>query len=119
MALQPPPSFLRHPPLHPACPLFKIFVSPPLFSVPLPFKVFQTVSPTLTQPPHVLIRHNNHPYRKLTGLNKYQKSVFDFLNPFTNISGYFDLWDMVRFIFKQLRMTFFHKIMVAEKYKFS
>ena len=35
-----PHHFLRHPPLDPACPLFKIFVSPPLFSVPPPFKVF-------------------------------------------------------------------------------
>ena len=34
------PPFLRHPPLDPACPLFKIFVCPPLFSVPSPFKVF-------------------------------------------------------------------------------
>ena len=34
------PPFLRHPPLDPACPLFKIFVCPPLFSVPPPFKVF-------------------------------------------------------------------------------
>ena len=33
-------------------PLFKTFVSTPLFSVPSPFQVFQTVppSPTLTQP---------------------------------------------------------------------
>ena len=29
-----PPSFLMHPLLDPACPLFKIFVSPPLFSFP-------------------------------------------------------------------------------------
>ena len=36
----PAPPFLRHPPLDPACPLFKIFVSPPLCSVPPPFKVF-------------------------------------------------------------------------------
>ena len=35
-----PHHFLRHPPLDPACPLFKIFVCPPLFSVPPPFKVF-------------------------------------------------------------------------------
>ena len=34
------PPFLRHPPLDPACPRFKIFVCPPLFSVPPPFKVF-------------------------------------------------------------------------------
>ena len=42
----------------------------------------------------------------------YQKSIFDLLNPFTNISGYLNLWDLFRFIFRQLRMTFFHKIMV-------
>ena len=36
----PSPLFLTHPPLDPSCPLFKIFVFPPLFSVPPPFKVF-------------------------------------------------------------------------------
>ena len=46
----------------------------------------------------------------------YQKSVFDFLNPFTKMSGYLNLWDVFRFIFRQLRMTFFHKIMVAKKF---
>ena len=35
-----PPPFLRHPPLDPNCPVLKIFVCPPLFSVPPPFKVF-------------------------------------------------------------------------------
>ena len=45
----------------------------------------------------------------------YQKSIFDFLHAFTNISGYLNLWDIFRFIFRQLRMTIFHKIMVAEK----
>ena len=53
------------------------------------------------------------------GLNKYQKcdctssavafhqkSVFDFLNPFTAISGYLNLWNIFRFVFRQLRMTF-------------
>ena len=45
----------------------------------------------------------------------YQKSVFGFLNPFTNISVYLNLWDIFKFIFRQLRMTFFNKIMVAEK----
>ena len=34
----------------------------------------------------------------------YQKSIFDFLNPFTNISGYLNLTDIFRFIFRQLRM---------------
>ena len=53
------PSFLRHPTLDPACPLFKIFVCPPLFSVPPPFKVFLTVPSTLTQPSSVLIWPTN------------------------------------------------------------
>ena len=35
-----PLPFLRHPPLDPACSLFKIFVCPPLFSLPPAFKVF-------------------------------------------------------------------------------
>ena len=34
------PIFLRHPLLDTACPLFKISVCPPLFSVPPSFKVF-------------------------------------------------------------------------------
>ena len=34
------PPFLRHPFLKPGCPLFKIFVSPPPFSVPPTFKLF-------------------------------------------------------------------------------
>ena len=33
--------------------------------------------------------------------------------------GYLNLWDIFIFIFRQLRMTFFHKIMVAEKNNFS
>ena len=85
-------SFLRHPPLDPDCPLvFKIFVSSPFFSVPPPFKVFQTVIPHPHKTPffhnltHQLSLH-------ITGLNKYQmsdltsstiafyqKSIFDFL----------------------------------------
>ena len=56
--------------------------------------MFQTVPPTLTQPPPALIRHTNLPYTQLTGLNKYQKgdftsstiafyqkSIFDFYMP--------------------------------------
>ena len=126
MGFQPP--FLRHPPLDPACtPFFKIFVSLTLFSVPPPFKVFQTVIPTLTQLPPALIQHTNLPYTitRFKQLSKgwfYQfncrflsKINFYFLNPFTNISGYLNLWDIFRFIFRQLRMNFFHKIMVAEE----
>ena len=59
------------------------------------------------------------------GLNKYQKGDFtsstvafyqklvsNFLNPFTNISGYLDLWHIFWFIFRQLKMTFFHQILI-------
>ena len=62
------------------------------------------------QPPPALIQHTNLSYTYLMGLNKYQKcdctssnvtlyqkSIFDFLNP---------LWDIFRFIFRQLRITF-------------
>ena len=39
--------------------IIKIFASPPLFSVPSLFKVFQTVPSTLTQPPPTLIQLTN------------------------------------------------------------
>ena len=60
----PAPSLLRHPPFDHAYPLpflLKIFVSPRLFSIPLPFKV-------------LFISDTNFPYTQLTGLNKFQKS---------------------------------------------
>ena len=82
-------------------PRFLKSVSPPLFSVPPDFKVFQTIPPTLTQPPPALIRHTNLPYTNLNKYQKgdftsstvafYQKSIFDFLNPFTDILGYLNL----------------------------
>ena len=107
-------------------PLFKILVSSTLYSIPPPFKVFQTVPPppppTFLQPPPASIRHTSLPYTLLMGLNKYQKdyftssnfafyqkSIFNFLNSFTNISSYLNLWDIFRFILSQLRMTFFIK----------
>ena len=43
-----PAPFLRRPPLDPACPPFKNFWFPSLFSIPPPFKEFKTVPPTLT-----------------------------------------------------------------------
>ena len=33
--------------------------------------------------------------------------------------GYLDLWDIFRFTFRQIRITFLRKIMVAEKNNFS
>ena len=124
-----PPPFLRDLPLDPACrPFSNICFSSPLFCS-TPFSAISDSSPTLTQPTPALNRHSNLPY---TCLNKYQKgdftsstvtfcqkSIFDFSNPFTNITGYLHLWDIFRFIFRQLRVTLFHKIMVAEKKFFS
>ena len=81
------------------------------------------------QPAPVLIQPTNQPI--FFGLNKYQKgdftsstvafyqkSIFDFFF-FLNISGYLNLWDIFKFNFRQLRDTFFHKIMVAERNNFS
>ena len=98
------PPFLRH---------------PPLLSVPPPFKVFKTVSPTLTQCHTALIRPTNFLWFKQISKGRfyqsncqfYQKSIFNLLNSFTN----HNLLDIFSFIFRQLRMTFFHKIMVAEE----
>ena len=45
-----------------------------------------------------------------------KNQFFKCSNPFTNISpGYLNLWDIFSFIFRQLGMNFFHKIMVREK----
>ena len=56
---QPPPLFKAPTPGPSLPPLFKIFVSPPLFSAPPHFKVFHTVAPTLKQPPTALILPTN------------------------------------------------------------
>ena len=45
----------------------------------------------------------------------YQKWIFDFLNPFTTILGHLNWQDIFRFIFRELRMTFFYKIMMTKK----
>ena len=56
MEFQPP--VLRHPTLDPACPLFKIVVPLPLFSVLAYFKVLQRLLPTFIQPSPALIQPN-------------------------------------------------------------
>ena len=38
---------------------------------------------------------------------------------FIYILYFINLWDIFRFMFRQLRMAFFHKIMVAENNNFS
>ena len=74
-----PSLFLRHPSLDPACPLFKIFVSPLIFSVPLLFKVFEIVSLTLTQPLPALIRPTNLPWFKQISKGRFYKFTCRFL----------------------------------------
>ena len=114
-------------------PFLKIFVSRPLFFVPPPFKVFQTVPPphphTNPSCPNLTHQPSSHIINVFKQISKgwfYQfncrllsKINFDFLNPITNVSGYLNLCDIFRFIFRQLSMTFFHKIIVAEKNSFS
>ena len=38
-----------------------------------------------------------------------------FLNPLIKISNYLNLWDVFRFIFRRLRMTFFIKLWLQKK----
>ena len=64
-------------------PFFEIYVSPPLFSVPPTFKVFQTVTPTLTQPPPALIRHTNKGQNNARSSNM-AKCICHFMSNFPN-----------------------------------
>ena len=74
-------------------PYFKIFVSPPLFSVPPPFKVFQTVPPTFMQiPPPLIWPTNLSWFKQISKGQIYQfncrflsKINFNLLNPFTTL----------------------------------
>ena len=122
----PVPPFLRHPLLDPAwppflkslCPLPSVLFQPPL-------RYFRQ-SPCPTQIFTALIWLTNLSWFKQISKGQiYQLSChflskinFNLSNPSTDI-GYFNLWDIFRFIFRQLRMTFFHKIMLAEKNNFS
>ena len=65
--LQPPPppplSFLRHPPLDPACPPFLKSLCPlPSFLFHLLLRSFRQSPPTLTQMPPALIQPTNQPF---------------------------------------------------------
>ena len=121
----PAPPLLKSPCPSPClAPLFKIFVSSLLLSIPPTFKIFQAVPSTLMQSlscPNPIYQPSLHIINM--GLNNYQKadftsspvvisqkSIFNYLNPFINVSGYLNLWDTFRFSFRQLRMTFFIKL---------
>ena len=92
--------FVRHPPL-------------PLFCFPPPVTVFQTVGSRLPNGtpscpnPKKQPSLNQKGYFISSTVAFYQKSIFNFLNPFTNISGYLNLSDIFRFIFfLQMHDTF-------------
>ena len=64
---------------------------------------------------------NNHQKGAFTSSTVafYEKSFFYFFkSPYKYVRLYHNLWKVFRFIFGQLRMTFFHKGMVAEKNNF-
>ena len=123
---------LRHPPLAswPSLPPFsKIFVSSFPFGVPLPFKVFQTSSPYGTSSyPNPMDQPSLHIINRFKQISKdglttstitfYQKLILYFLIPFKNMLSCLNLWDMSRFIFRWLRMTFFIKLSRQKKYLF-
>ena len=79
--------FLRHLLLEPACPP----ASPRFCSIP--FKVFQTVPPTLTQHPPTLIQYTNLNLHIINGFKQKPKGWFYQSN-----------------FFRQLRITFFIKL---------
>ena len=59
------PPFFQAPTPWPSLPsLFKIFFSPPLFSVPPPLRYFRQFTPALTQPSTALIQPFNLPWFK-------------------------------------------------------
>ena len=81
---------LRHPLLDPGCPLFKIFVSPPLCSVPPTLRYFRQFPLTLKQIPLALIWPTNLSWFKqiskgqIYQFNCLSKINVNLLNPFTN-----------------------------------
>ena len=110
MVLAPPPlPYLRHPLLHPACPpplprFFKSLFPVPSFSVPTPFQVISDSSlhsqatPSSPNPTHQPSVHLINEFKQISKGWFYQinvafcqKSISNFLNFFTNMSGYLNL----------------------------
>ena len=88
----PPPCFLRHSPLDPACPPSKICVYLPLCSVPPLLRYFRQSPRTIMQIPPAPIRPTNLScFKEMSKQQIYQfncrflsKISFNLLNPFTN-----------------------------------
>ena len=111
MVLAPPPlPYFRHPLLHPACPpppsprFFKSLFPVPSFSVPTPFQVISDSSlhsqatPSSPNPTHQPSVHLINEFKQISKGWFYQinvafcqKSISNFLNFFTNMSGYLNL----------------------------
>ena len=76
---------------------------------------FFCITPCPPPHPHTTPSYPNPTHQpSLHLINRFKQK-----NSFTNISDDLKLPDISRFIFRQLRMTFFQKIMVAEKNNFS
>ena len=110
----PLPPFLRHSPLAQLVPFLKsLFLLHSFLFHPLlrcfRYSFHRNVSPYCS-PPTSQTYFQKGDFTSST-VSFYQKSIFNLLYPFTNRF----LWDIFRFIFRQLKMTFFHKIIVAEK----
>ena len=72
---------LEHPPLNPACPpSFKIFVSTPLFSIPPPFKVFQTIPPPSRREPRFSPNLTHQPSLHIFPRVHFQTTLNDFFS---------------------------------------
>ena len=73
------------------------------------------IPPALTQPINLSLGLSKYQKGKLYQVNCHVLSKINF-NLLTSLQiGYLNLWNIFRFIFRQLRMTFFQKIMVTEK----
>ena len=119
-----PAPFLWHPPLDPACPppflksLFPLlFLFHPLLryfrQFPLP-----SYNPSCTYPTHQTFLHINNKFKQISkrmispvqlplSIKNHSLQIYPY--NLTNISGYLNLWDIFRVIFRQLRMGHVYK----------
>ena len=117
---QPPPLFLRRPPLDPDCPLlFKIFVFSPLWSILHPLKYFRQSPhphkiPSCLNLTHQLSWHIISRFRKISKEWSYQfnyrflsKIDFWFFISFYKYISLCQSMGYFRFIFRQLKDDFF------------
>ena len=111
-----PPSLLRHPTLDPACPHFLKSLCPhsSVLFHPL-LRYFRQFFPPSRKSPT-----NLSWFKQILKRQIYQVTVafYYFLSILIFYIalqlGYFNLWDIFRFLFRLLRMTFFHKIMAQK-----